>query len=153
VDAEVVPFGAFDAFYQDRWVPMVRLATLIVGRPDVAEELVQDAFVRTADAFGRVTQPNAYLRAAVVNACRNHLRRARLERRHEPGLPMPVHGVELDETWQQLQRLSPRRRAALVLRFYADMPVAEVARCLGCRPGTAASLIHRGLADLKEVLG
>jgi DNA-directed RNA polymerase specialized sigma24 family protein len=39
-----------------------------------------------------------------------------------------------------------------VLRFYADLRVDEVAKILGCRPGTAASLIHRGLADLREVL-
>jgi RNA polymerase sigma-70 factor (ECF subfamily) len=89
---------------------------------------------------------------AVVNRCRNHLRRASLERRLRPEPPLAVTGPELDETWQQLRRLTPRRRAAIVLRFYADLRVDEVAEVLGCRPGTAASLIHRGLADLREVL-
>jgi DNA-directed RNA polymerase specialized sigma24 family protein len=88
----------------------------------------------------------------VVNRCRNHARRLSLERRHRPETPLEVTGPELDETWQQLRRLTPRRRAAIVLRFYADLRVDEVAATLGCRPGTAASLIHRGLADLREVL-
>lgn len=93
------------------------------------------------------------MRAGVVNGCRSYLRRVSLERRHRlEAPPLEVTGPELDETWQQLRRLTPRRRAAIVLRFYADLRVDEVAKILGCRPGTAASLIHRGLADLREVL-
>ena len=59
---------------------------------------------------------------------------------------------EFDETWAALDRIPARRRAALVLRYYEDLPVRGVAAALGCRPGTAKSLIHRGLQSLKEVL-
>jgi DNA-directed RNA polymerase specialized sigma24 family protein len=45
-----------------------------------------------------------------------------------------------------------RRRAALVLRYYEDLPVGEIARLLDCQPGTVSSLLHRGLADLRKVL-
>lgn len=146
------PAAGFEELYRTHWDPMVRLATLLVDRPAVAEELVQEAFVRVERAYDRLDAPLAYLRVAVVNRCRNHLRRVSLERRHRPEPPLAVTGPELDETWQQLRRLTPRRRAAIVLRFYADLRVDEVAEVLGCRPGTAASLIHRGLADLREVL-
>ena len=131
---------------------MVRLATLLVDRPAVAEELVQDAFVRVERAYDRLDAPLPYLRAAVVNACRSHIRRRSLERRHADDPVLEVDGPELDETWEHLRRLTPRKRAAIVLRFYADLRVEDVAAALGCRTGTAASLIHRGLADLREVL-
>ncbi|MGI8983075.1 MAG: RNA polymerase sigma factor [Acidimicrobiales bacterium] len=46
----------------------------------------------------------------------------------------------------------PRWRAALVLRFYEELPGAQIAPMLGCRPGTVKSLIHRGLAELRKVV-
>jgi RNA polymerase sigma factor (sigma-70 family) len=60
---------------------------------------------------------------------------------------------ELDELWTVLAGLPERRRAALVLRYYEDLPIDEIARLLDCRPGTVSSLLNRGLADLREVLG
>jgi len=54
--------------------------------------------------------------------------------------------------WESLQRLEGRRRTALVLRYYEDLPVAEVGRLMGCSEGAAASLIRRALADMKGVL-
>jgi RNA polymerase sigma factor (sigma-70 family) len=63
-----------------------------------------------------------------------------------------VDAPELDELWTVLAGLAPRRRAAVVLRYYEDLPVTEIARLLDCRPGTVSSLLHRGLADLREVL-
>jgi RNA polymerase sigma factor (sigma-70 family) len=59
---------------------------------------------------------------------------------------------ELDELWQVLAGLPPRRRAALVLRYYEDLAIDEIARLLECQPGTVSSLLHRGLADLRKVL-
>ena len=137
--------------YRDQYRAMVRLAHLITGSNEVAEDLVQEAFVRLHRNWHRADRPAAYLRTAVVNRCRTWQRRRVLERRHEstaePGLASPP---EVDETLAALARLAPRRRAALVLRFYADLPEADIAEALGCRPGTVKSLISRGLADLKE---
>jgi RNA polymerase sigma factor (sigma-70 family) len=59
---------------------------------------------------------------------------------------------ELDEMWDALATLSERQRVALVCRFYEDLPISEIAEVLGCRPGTVKSLIHRGLASLREVI-
>jgi RNA polymerase sigma factor (sigma-70 family) len=63
-----------------------------------------------------------------------------------------VFPPELDEMWAALGRLTPRRRAALVLRYYADLPVDEVAATLGCRVATAKSLIQRALRQLRETV-
>jgi RNA polymerase sigma factor (sigma-70 family) len=63
-----------------------------------------------------------------------------------------VDDPEIDETWAAVCRLPFRQRAVLALRFYEDLPEAEIARVLGCRPGTVKSSLHRGLAKLREEL-
>jgi RNA polymerase sigma factor (sigma-70 family) len=89
-----------------------------------------------------------------VNRCHDHHRRVGVRRRVPPPPPeIAQEGPELDELWSVLARLPERRRAALVLRYYEDLPVNEIARLLGCRPGTVSSLLHRGLADVKEFVG
>ena len=142
-----------DDLFREHYGPMVRLAHLITGSNEAAEDVVQEAFVRMARSWGRAANPAGYLRTVVVNRCRTWQRRQVLERRHgraaEPGIDsLP----EVDETLAALARLAPRRRAALVLRFYADLSEAEIAEAIGCRPGTVKSLIHRGLAELKETI-
>ncbi len=56
------------------------------------------------------------------------------------------------EMWDALDRLPPRRRTILVMRFYLDMTEAEVAATLGCRIGTVKSTTHRALADLRKTM-
>lgn len=143
----------FDAFYRDRFAPMVKLAGLITQSPDAARDLVQDAFVRVHRRFDRLDNPSAYLRSAVVNACRSWQRRAVLERRTAASAPAPGPAtLDASEMSDALRRLPFRQRAALVLRFYGGFTEAEIAESLGCRPGTVGPLIHRGLAALREVI-
>ncbi len=111
-----------------------------------------DAFVRVEAAWSRIESPPAYLRTAVVNGVRARARRAGVERRLTAEPMRPVLEPELDETWNLLARLPARQRQALVLRFYADLPFADIAELLGCRIGTAKSLVHRGLARMKELV-
>ncbi|MGH9223773.1 MAG: SigE family RNA polymerase sigma factor [Acidimicrobiales bacterium] len=145
------PFGDF---YRRHHGPMVRLAYLLTQSQAAAEDLVHDAFMRLQPRWGRVEQPLAYLRRAVVNACNSWHRRQRVERAHLDGAPPgpPPVFEEPDEMWDALGGLAPRRRAVLVLRFYADLSEAATARALGCRPGTVKSLTSRALADLRRVL-
>jgi len=145
--------GGFEALYLAHQVRCIRLATVIIGDRSIAEEIVQDAFIEVSRRWENLDNPAGYLRTAVVNRCRNHLRRLEVSRRKAPPPPrLEVDAPELDELWTVLFRLPPRRRAALVLRYYEDLTVPEIARVLGCRPGTVSSLLHRGLADLREVL-
>jgi len=141
----------FEAFYLAQWQPMVRLAYLALGSRERAEDVVQDAFARVHLRWGAMVQPVAYLRAAVVNACRDDGRRLARYRHREPSLLEP-EAVEdqPDELWDALSRLAPRQRAALVLRYYEGLQEPEIAEALGVRRGTVKSLLHRAIQQLRE---
>ncbi len=138
-----------EELYLAERVRFVRLAYLFTGRHDVAEEIVQDAFMACAPRWDRIDRPRSYLRTAVANGARDWLRRTKLDReRSEPAVTS--QDMEPDELWDALGRLEPRRRVAIVLRFYEDVPDADIADVLRCRPATVRSLIHRGLNDLRR---
>lgn len=144
---------AVDDLFRSRWRPSVRLATVLTGDRAVAEELVQDAFLEVTRHWDELDNPEGFLRTVLVNRCRNHQRRLGVGRRHQPPPPrLVVEDPSLDELWAVLAGLPARQRAALALRYYEDLPVAEIARLLDCPPGTVSSLLHRGLADLRKVL-
>src|SRR5436190_18940472 len=127
---------AVDELFRSRWGPSVRLATALIGERAVAEELVQDAFLEVARRWDTIDPPEACLRTVVVNRCRNHFRRLEVGRRRQPPPPrFVVDEPGLDEMWQVLAGLPERRRAALVLRYYEDLPIGEIARLLDVTTG------------------
>lgn len=136
--------------YAEQRAQMTRLAHTIVGSNAVAQEVVQDAFVRMSTARG-VREPVPYLRTIVVNLSRTAVRRGgrTVTLPHEPTALEPP---ELDELWHQVQRLPEKYRTALALRFYADMSEAQMADAMGVRPGTVKSLVSRGLEMLRKEL-
>ncbi len=143
---------AFDSVFVEQRPGMIRLAYVITGSNEIAEEVTQEAFARLHERWSSVDNPVAYLRTIVTNLCRNEVRRFALERRRVPD-PMPLVGdPEIDETWAVVCRLPFRQKAVLALRYYADLPEAEVARILGCRIGTVKSAHHRALSRLREEL-
>jgi RNA polymerase sigma-70 factor (sigma-E family) len=137
------------ALYRERYEPMVRLAFLLTGNRAVAEEVVQDAFVNVHRAWARAANPSAYLRVAVVNGSRSWGRRRSMELVRRPAPPDPSTLVA-DEMWDTLLALPHRQRAAIVLRFYEDLPDARIAELLECREATVRTAIHRGLAKLRK---
>lgn len=145
-------YGArtFSAFYREWFAPMSRLAFLLVGDRHVAEEVAQDAFAKVLQRWDTLDEPAAYLRTSVVNRSRDVHRRKRLTGR----LALVARRDRVDEApdplWDALARLPSTQRAAIVLRFYEDLPVRDVAALLGVREGTVKSLVHRGLARLRE---
>jgi RNA polymerase sigma-70 factor (sigma-E family) len=140
-----------------------RLAYLLTGDRDLAEDLVQEAFVGLMSRFRFIREEAAiaaYLRRSVVNLVRKHWRRLGSERGYlrREGLaaageaaPPPDLGAR-DELWVALGKLSHRQRAALVLRFYEDLSEREAARILGCAVGTVKSSVARGLRRMREEL-
>ncbi|HVM39556.1 MAG TPA: SigE family RNA polymerase sigma factor [Acidimicrobiia bacterium] len=147
------PHEGITVLYRERYASMVRLAYLLTGSNEAAEELVQDAFVKVHRRWDRAYEPAAYLRTAVVNNCRSWHRRRFLERDRRPhAAPEAVEPSEPDHMWEALGALQPRQRAALVLKFYEDLSEEQIASALGCRPGTVKSLVHRGLAELRKVV-
>jgi RNA polymerase sigma-70 factor (sigma-E family) len=141
----------------------VRLAYLMTGDRAAAEDIAQDAFVRVAGRLGHLREPSAfeaYLRRAVVNVAKNHFRRHALERaflaRTGPSQATAgpeTHVVDRHAVLAALARLPQRQRAAIVLRFYEDLPESDVADILRCRPGTVRSLVTRGVQALRSDLG
>jgi RNA polymerase sigma factor (sigma-70 family) len=148
--APVRAVPTFEDLYREHYARMVRVALLLSGSNEVAEDIVQDAYVALWPRFERLSDPPAYLYRAVVNGWLSGRRRERVaERFRHLDVVRTVAPSEIDETWDLLARLPPRRRAAVVLRYYADLPLAEVAAVLRCRTGTVKSMLHRALAELK----
>ena len=155
-DAASVDLAALEALYRGEYRESVRLARLLTGDLHRGEELAQEAFVRISPLIGTLDEPAAYLRTVLVNLCRDHGRRQTTVKRNPPPPPgttdEPALPRDVDAVWQAVIALPPRRRDAVILRYWHDLTTAEVARLMGVRPGTARSLIHRGLAALQEVL-
>lgn len=143
---------AISELFRARFDPMVRLATLLTGSVETAEELVMDAFTRLAPRIDELDQPAAYLRTAVVNATRSHHRRLRTARQHPVPGAAAVVDPELDELWNRLEHLRPDERACVVLRFYEDLPLADIATQLDLPLGTVKSHLHRAIATLRTLL-
>jgi RNA polymerase sigma-70 factor (sigma-E family) len=135
--------------FHDRYEPMVRLAYLVTADWGAAEEVVQDSFLALHRHWDDVDQPSAYLRTAVVNGCTSWGRRQRLARERQTAGPASTPFVA-DEMWDALKRLPERQRTAIVLRYYADLPEAEIAAVLRCRRATVRSAIRRGIAVLRK---
>jgi RNA polymerase sigma-70 factor (sigma-E family) len=146
---------AFRAVYAAQYPSLVRLAYLTTGSLPAAEDVAQEAFVEWYRRGAQVRDPVPYLRRAVISRCTSWVRRRRLERRHaaaRPGVVPPPGDADSASVRAALTRLTPRQRAAVFLRYYLDLPEADIADALACRPGTVKSLLHRALAALKEDL-
>jgi RNA polymerase sigma factor (sigma-70 family) len=139
-----------DALYRSHRQRLVGLATAITFDRQVAEDVVQDAFVGLQRHSGHVDQPVGYLQRAVVNNSVSACRRRKVAADHVPVTVRPASTPEIDETWSVVRRLPPRQRAVVVLRFWEDMTVDAIASTLGWPPGSVRSTLHRALKRLKE---
>ncbi len=148
--------GEADAFYSEYRARAVAWATALTGRVDVGEELAQDALLKTIGRLDDVRNPGAYLRVAVVNACRSWQRSAAREHRRlersQRELANPALSENSGEMLELLGDLPYRHRAALLLRFWAGWNDREIAAALGCRPASVRVFVHRGLRELRSVI-
>lgn len=154
---------SFAAVFNAHHRRAVRLAYLLTGDADQAEDIVADAFTKVWKQWskGRVNDVGPYVRRAVVNESNSKLRRRYLERREASRQTGDDRGVrriddqaaDHDQVWQALSRLPQRQREAVVLRYYEDLSEAETAEVLGVSVGTVKSQVSRGLTRLQELLG
>ena len=148
----------FQRFYRDQYQQTARLARMLTGRPDMADDLAQDAFVRLyryAQQSGRrIDNPGGLLRTTTVNVCRSwHQSQQRQQ------LRMVRHGADADSLteWERelddsLRRLPYEQRAVVVFRFWLGLSESEIADALECRPGTVKSRLSRALRALRKDL-
>ena len=151
-----------DDLYRRHVPDAVRLAYLITGDRAEAQDVAQDAFLAAAGKLRLMRDPTkfqAYLRRTVVRTVLMHRRSSGREvaraERSTSGAPRHVAGAHHGLADRlvlaaALERLTDRQRAAVVLRYWHDLPEREIARILGCAPGTVKSLLSRALATLRE---
>ncbi|MFT4029002.1 MAG: sigma-70 family RNA polymerase sigma factor [Protaetiibacter sp.] len=146
----------------ERGDALLRYATLLTGSADDAADLVQDSLVRT---FGRlrngftVASAEAYLRRAILNASLDRGRRATRWRKLAPSQYQPEELPSVDEAaelrldlHEELRKLTPRERACLVLRYYEDLKVDDIAASLGISAGAVKRYLSDGLAKMAIAL-
>jgi RNA polymerase sigma-70 factor (sigma-E family) len=154
---------AVTELYSAHYRSLVRLAALLVRDIGTAEEVVQDAFVAMHGGWGRLRDNDkalAYLRQAVVNRSRSVLRHRQVVDRNAPkpapDMPSAEHGAialfERSAVIAALRTLPARQREALVLRFYADMPEAQIAETMRISRGAVKSHTARAMQALRAVL-
>lgn len=154
--------GGFDEFMAARWSALFHLARLLTGGDrHRAEDLLQEALVKLWFAWPRVADqaPEAYVRKVMAWAAARSARRRWWGERPVEHLPEPPAVGDLSAAVAERSRLEAAlsqlpagQRAAVVLRYYQDLPEAQVAEALGCPLGTARSHAARGVARLRRIL-
>ena len=149
--------------YRVHALRLIRLAYVMLGDRQSAEDVVQDAFAGLYRHWGRLAdhaKAVQYLRSSVINGCRTAIRRTRPVLELVDADPADVSaetamlaGEQQRALMQAIRRLPGRQREALVLRFYLGEPDAEIARLMGIRESTVRSTTHRALASLGRLLG
>lgn len=161
-DGDSTTASDLESAYRVHYRSLVRLASLLVDDIGVCEELVQDAFVavwRRGPALRDGARLPAYLRSAVLNGARSHLRHVGVARRHLRAVPDRVpgpddHALVGDDgrVLAALRSLPDRQREVLALRYYLDLSETEIAQTLGVSTGSVKTHAHRGLAALADRL-
>jgi RNA polymerase sigma factor (sigma-70 family) len=143
---------------------LVRLARLFVDDRNAAEDLVQEAFIRLARSAHRIkdeTKAAAYLRSIVLNLARDHNRRGLVSLRHR--LPLDDERAEAEDQLvledeqrriiDALRDLPHRQRDCLVLRYYQELGIDDIAETLGIGRNSVKTHLQRGLAAMEARLG
>ena len=152
----------FEAFFEDHYAEVLRSVALAIDDHSRAEDVTQEAFARAFRKWRTVSQmdrPVGWVYVVALNAERSRWRRERREQREDdntaeatvaadPAGPVVATVVLRDA----LTQLTSRQRAAVVLRFLADLTVADIAGVMGCAEGTVKATLHQALRKLRVEL-
>jgi len=147
--------------YEAHALGLGRLALLMLGDRDAAQDVVQDAFFGLYRRWGKLDSVDAapgYLRTSVLNGCRTLLKkRSRpvplaIEESLESAEAALIQTEEQRAMLATIRRLPPRQREALVLRYYLDMSEDQAARAMGVSLGTVKSATSRAVAAVGRML-
>lgn len=161
--------GALTDLYAAHWVPLVRLAHLLVRHRGWAEEIVQDVFIAAYPRLARLREEGtalAYLRRSVVNGCRSGFRHERVQetylgteaaRADAPGRraadsaeTVALRHDDVARILDAVHRLPQRQREVVVLRYYSDLTEQQIADALGISTGAVKVHAHRAIATLRS---
>lgn len=152
----------FAEFAAARQVPLRRTAYLLCGDWQLAADIAQEALIRVYVAWPRLERRgglNAYARRAVVSVAIDQRRRRSSTEVPTPddetvasGTDIAARVTDREVLVGALGRLAPRQRACVVLRYFEDLPVGDVAAVLGVSEGTVKSQTSRALTTLQEIL-
>jgi RNA polymerase sigma factor (sigma-70 family) len=141
-----------EAVYRSSWLPLTRLAYLLVGDRSEAEDVVQSVFMTAVARWDAIEEPAAYLRRAVVNRANDLHRRSFREATVPVGASESIDEPAIDEVWRFVRALPTAQRAVVVLRFYEDLALADIASLLDRPPSTVRSDLRRALTKLRGSL-
>jgi len=152
--------GGFEGLYRREYPRVAGTAYLLTRDKEEARDLAQETFSRAFSRWGSLSHhpsPEAWLQKVVTNLSFSWHRRLRLRRskpapRAEDFMVDPVEPVD-PQILRALGELSDGQRAVVVLRYYADLSVAQVAEILGKKPGTVKALSSQGVANMRRLLG
>lgn len=142
----------FEQLFEIEHPKVVRMAYLMLGRTGEAEEVAQEAFTELLLRWGSVGNPEGYVRTVAVNRCRDIGRRRTVRDRALRRLRTREDPVVGDYLIDALQQLEPELRELVVLRYYLDHTVPEIAAIVGTPLGTVKSRLHRALGRLGDLL-
>jgi RNA polymerase sigma-70 factor (sigma-E family) len=150
----------FAEFVAARSLSLIRLAYVLTGNQDAAEDLLQSALIKAAAHWGRIrTSPEGYVRRIMyreqVSRWQSRVRRPETVMAQVPEQPAedPAASVDARLVLQSaLRALPPGKRAVLALRYLEDLPESQVAEILGCSVGTVRSQTHKAITQLRLLL-
>jgi RNA polymerase sigma-70 factor, ECF subfamily len=158
--ARVVTEAEFDysTFFRAEFAAVLRTVALMLRDQGRAEEITQDAFIqllRNWPKVSRYERPQAWVRRVAIRLAMRAVRRERLwSLVHLDLLPSAAAAPPSRfDVPGAVRRLPGSQRAAIVLHYYEERPVAEVAAILGCSESTARVHLHRGRNRLRQLLG
>lgn len=158
---------AWERLVSEHQEAVFRLAYLLLGDPDEAEDIAQEAFVRAYQSLDRfdTTRPlRPWLLRITANLAYNNRRSlsrylATLTRwvqsEVEAGLDIESQStqrLDAQSLWDAILKLTPDDQQIIFMRYYLDLPVEETAQALGIAPGTVKSRLHRALTRLRVVV-
>ncbi len=145
---------SFEELFRDQYPAVLRDVVFVVSDRDLAKEITNEAFTRLYARWARISRydkPGAWARRVAIRLA---LRREERRQRESPEVERCQegdHALAMDVR-TAVRQLPPQQRAAVMLHYFDDLPVAEVARLIGCREGTAKAHLHQARARLGSLL-
>ncbi len=158
VESSVVPTSREEGFrvlYEAEYAGLAGYCTALVGDVHLARDVAQEAFARLFARWVGVREPKAYVYYVATNLARRHWRRSKREREiYEQVGSRPAAEPTAYDPWLRdlVERLPERLREAVLLHYYADLPVAEVAALTGRPVGTVKRRLHEARALLHQAM-